>query len=67
MRIVSLLPSATELVGELGLAGALVGRSEQCDWPPAVLDVPVVTASRVDTSQLDGAEIDADDGVLRAP
>jgi iron complex transport system substrate-binding protein len=59
MRIVSLLPSATEIVGELGLAGSLVGRSEECDWPPDVLALPVVSASRVDTSQLEGAEIDA--------
>jgi iron complex transport system substrate-binding protein len=59
MRIVSLLPSATEIVAELGLAGALVGRSEECDWPPEVGKLPVVTASRVDTSALRGAEIDA--------
>src|SRR5919197_2776454 len=59
MRIVSLLPSATEIVGALGLADRLVGRSEECDWPPEVVDVPVVSVSRVDTSQLGGAEIDA--------
>ncbi len=58
MRIVSLLPSATEIVGALGLAGSLVGRSEECDWPPEVRDLPVVTGSRVDTAQLAGAEID---------
>ncbi len=43
LRIVSLLPSATEIVCALGLAGALVGRSHECDWPPAVRDLPVVT------------------------
>jgi iron complex transport system substrate-binding protein len=59
VRIVSLLPSATEMVGALGLADRLVGRSEECDWPPEVLDLPVVSASRVDTSPLEGAEIDA--------
>jgi iron complex transport system substrate-binding protein len=59
MRIVSLLPSATEIVGALGLADRLVGRSEECDWPPEVRALPVVTASRVDTSALAGAEIDA--------
>jgi iron complex transport system substrate-binding protein len=63
MRIVSLLPSATELVADLGLAGSLVGRSEECDWPPEVRELPVVTASRVDTSQLAGAAID---GAVRA-
>jgi iron complex transport system substrate-binding protein len=59
MRIVSLLPSATEIVGALGLADRLVGRSEECDWPPEVRALPAVTASRVDTSALAGAEIDA--------
>src|SRR5215472_18024507 len=42
-RIVSLLPSATEIVCALGLTDALVGRSHECDWPPAVRDVPIVT------------------------
>jgi iron complex transport system substrate-binding protein len=42
-RIVSLLPSATEIICALGLTDALVGRSHECDWPPAVRDVPVVT------------------------
>jgi iron complex transport system substrate-binding protein len=59
VRIVSLVPSATELVAELGLAGLLVGRSQECDWPPEVRELPVVAASRVDTASLDGAEIDA--------
>lgn len=59
MRIVSLLPSATEIVAELGLAGSLVGRSEECDWPPDVRGLPVVTASRIDSARLDGARIDA--------
>ena len=34
MRIVSLLPAATDIVVELGLAGDLVGRTHECDWPP---------------------------------
>jgi iron complex transport system substrate-binding protein len=58
MRICSLLPSATEIVADLGLAGCLVGVSEECDWPPAVRELPVVTASRVDSSRLTGLEID---------
>jgi iron complex transport system substrate-binding protein len=58
MRICSLLPSATEIVAELGLAGSLVGVSEECDWPPEVRDLPVVTASRVDTTRLDSVAID---------
>ena len=58
MRICSLLPSATEIVAELGLADSLVGISEECDWPPEVRGLPVVTASRVDTTQLPSLEID---------
>ena len=43
MRIVSLLPSATEIVFALGLGDQLVGRTHECDYPPEVVDVPVVT------------------------
>ena len=59
MRIVSLLPSATEIVASLGLDDLLVGRSAECDWPPAVCELPVVTSARVDTEQLASADIDA--------
>jgi hypothetical protein len=58
MRICSLLPSATEIVAELGLVGSLVGISEECDWPPEVRGLPVVTASRVETTRLTSLEID---------
>ncbi len=43
MRIVSLVPSATEIVAGLGLAGSLVGISADCDYPPEVRTVPVLT------------------------
>ena len=43
MRIVSLLPSATEIVFALGLGDQLVGRTHACDHPPGVEDTPVVT------------------------
>jgi iron complex transport system substrate-binding protein len=58
MRICSLLPSATEIIAELGLVESLVGVSEECDWPPAVRGLPVVTASRVDTTRLTSPGID---------
>jgi iron complex transport system substrate-binding protein len=58
MRICSLLPSATEIVASLGLIESLVAVSEECDWPPEVRRLPVVTASRVDTTRLSGFEID---------
>jgi iron complex transport system substrate-binding protein len=43
-RIVSLLPSATEIVAALGAANRLVGRSHECDFPPAVAALPSCTA-----------------------
>ena len=57
-RICSLLPSATEIVAGLGLADFLVGVSAECDWPPEVRDLPVVTASRVDTTRLSSLQIE---------
>jgi iron complex transport system substrate-binding protein len=46
-RIVSLLPSATELVCALGLESALVGISHECDYPPSVASRPRVTRTRI--------------------
>ena len=46
MRIVSLLPSATEVVFALGLGDQLVGRTHACDYPEEVADVPVLTTDR---------------------
>ena len=40
MRIVSLLPSATEICFALGLGDELVGRTHECDYPPEAADVP---------------------------
>ena len=45
MRIVSLLPSATEIVYALGLGDELVGRTHECDYPAEAAEVPVVTSS----------------------
>ena len=53
-----MLPSATEIVALLGAADRLVGVSEECDWPPEVRSVPVVTTSRVDAAQLTSTQID---------
>ena len=59
VRICSLLPSATEMVGALGLLDSLVGVSAECDFPPAARGKPVVTGARVDTSALGSLAIDA--------
>ncbi len=57
MRIVSLLPSATEIVAELGAAGSLVGVSHGCDFPSAIVGLPVVTSCVV-PKQASSLEID---------
>ena len=65
MRIVSLLPSATETVCLLGLEDQLVGISADSDWPPGVVKrLPVLNTVSIDTSRLSSREIDqaANDG-----
>lgn len=51
MRIVSLLPSATEIVFALDLGDELVGVTHECDFPPAARDLPVVTRAIPDPSR----------------
>jgi iron complex transport system substrate-binding protein len=58
VRVVSLLPSATEIVAELGRLELLIGRSEECDWPREVSRLPVVGRARVDTASLASAAVD---------
>jgi len=55
MRIVSLLPAATEIVAALGAVGRLVGVSHECDFPPEVRSLPRVTRTRVDPALPSGA------------
>ncbi len=47
VRIVSLLPGATEIVCALGLGDALVGVSHECDWPPAVRELSALTRAAI--------------------
>ncbi len=58
MRIVSLLPSATEIICGLGLRPQLVGVTHECDYPADVVGLPIVTSSRIPRG-LSSAEIDA--------
>ncbi len=58
MRIVSLLPSATEIICELGLRDQLVGVTHECDYPRSVLDLPKVTKTLIPTDAT-SREIDA--------
>ena len=57
MKIVSLLPSATELVCGLGLRDQLVGVSHECDYPVSVVGLPILTSSRIPEG-LSSSEID---------
>jgi iron complex transport system substrate-binding protein len=59
-RIVSLIPSATEITCALGLEPALVGRSHECDFPPSVRRLPAVTAPKFDP---DGTSYEVDQRV----
>ncbi|WND03983.1 ABC transporter substrate-binding protein [Temperatibacter marinus] len=47
MRIISLLPSATEMIADLGLADSLVGISHACDYPAEIKHLPRVTSCNV--------------------
>lgn len=61
MRIVSLLPSATEIIYALGLEP--VGVSHECNYPPEVTEKPAINHCRVDP---DAGSADIHDQVLRA-
>jgi len=58
VRIVSLLPSATEIVCALGLKDELVGVSHNCDWPPDIQEEKAVVSEAVVSEDLTSAEID---------
>ncbi len=59
-RIVSLLPSTTEMVAALGLGDRLVGRSHECDHPPGVSALPVCTEPKI---RIEGSSREIDTSV----
>src|SRR5579872_3673221 len=58
MRILSLLPAATEIVGALGLMDQLVGVSHECDFPPEANEKPRVTRCPIYNAGLPSQEVD---------
>ena len=58
IRIVSLLPSTTEIVCALGLEDSLVGITHECDYPPSVVNKPRLTSSRISQETMTSKEID---------
>ena len=58
MRIVSLLPSATETLFALGLGDQLVAVTHECDYPPEAAALPVVTRSTFDLAGKSSREIE---------
>ena len=56
-RVVTLLPSATEIVAALGFTAQIVGRSHECDYPAEVADRAVCTAPKF---KVEGASAEID-------
>lgn len=50
VKIVSLIPSGTEILATLGLTNAIVGRSHECDYPPEIKNRPICTQARLDSN-----------------
>ncbi|MFN2577961.1 MAG: cobalamin-binding protein [Pyrinomonadaceae bacterium] len=58
MRIVSLLPSTTEIVSALGLEAELVGITHECDYPSSAINKPRLTASHISHETMTSKKID---------
>lgn len=58
MRVVSFLPAATEIIFALGLGDALVGVTDECDYPAEARTKPIVVKPAVDLKALSLGEID---------
>ena len=51
MKIVSLVPSASEILCDLGLGKQLVGVSHECNFPSVLKNIQTVTSSNIDSSE----------------
>src|ERR1700730_7565812 len=58
-RIVSFLPSATEMTCALGLSDPLMGITHECDYPPGIKGKPIVVRSVLPTPLMSQQEIDS--------
>lgn len=58
MRVISLLASVTEMIAALGCLDQLVGRSHECDYPPQMCALPIVSTVQIDITT-SSAQIDA--------
>src|SRR5438874_9693151 len=58
MRIISLLPSATEILFDLGLGDDVVAVTDECDFPPEAKELPVVSRCVLAERSLSEEEID---------
>jgi iron complex transport system substrate-binding protein len=65
-RIISLIPSGTEIVAALGLTDAIVGRSHECDYPPEIQKLPVCTQARINTNASSGEIHDKVNSLLQS-
>ena len=57
-RILSFLPSATEIIFELGLDDILKGVTHECNYPKRALQIPKIIEPSIDFEQLDSSDID---------
>ena len=62
MKIVSLVPSASEILCDLGLERYLVGISHECNFPSSLQNIQTVTSSNIDSSE---AQIEIDTQVRK--
>ncbi|WP_026100318.1 cobalamin-binding protein [Fortiea contorta] len=66
VRIVSLIPSGTEILATLGLTNMIVGRSHECDYPPEIEHLPVCTAARLQVNAESGKIHDQVNDILQS-